>query len=47
MGTVIVSVVLFVVVTMIVKSICKKHIAAKKNGNFCCGCTKCVCSCEK
>lgn len=41
MGTVIVSVVLFAIVTLIVKSIHKKHVNAKKTGGCCCGCSGC------
>ncbi|WP_407399410.1 FeoB-associated Cys-rich membrane protein [Treponema sp.] len=47
MGTVIISTILFIIVTLIVKSICKKHIEAKKNGSVCCGCAKCSCGCNK
>ncbi|MCQ2242397.1 FeoB-associated Cys-rich membrane protein [Treponema sp.] len=45
MGTVIISTILFIIVTLIVKSICRKHIEAKKNGSACCGCSNCSCSC--
>lgn len=41
MGTVIVSVALFVIVTLIVKSLCKKYIKARKTGTCCCGCSGC------
>ncbi|MDY3758453.1 MAG: FeoB-associated Cys-rich membrane protein [Treponema sp.] len=47
MGTVIISTILFIIVTLIVKSICRKHIDAKKNGSVCCGCSKCSCGCNK
>ena len=39
MGTVIVSIILFLVVTLIVRSLCKKHLMAKKSGGCCAGCT--------
>ena len=47
MGTVIISTILFIIVTLIVKSICSKHIEAKKNGSVGCGCSKCSCGCNK
>ena len=47
MGTVIISTILFIIVTLIVKSICRKHIEAKKNGSVCCGCSKCSSGCNK
>ena len=46
MGTVIISTILFIIVTLIVKSICRKHIEAKKNGSVCCGCSKCSSGCN-
>ena len=47
MGTLIISTILFIIVTLIVKSICRKHIEAKKNGSVCCGCSKCSSGCNK
>lgn len=47
MGTVIVCVILFIIVSLIVKSLCKKYINAKKNGECCCGCSGCSKSCMK
>lgn len=41
MGTLIVSVILFVAITLIVKSLCKKYLKAKKSGECCCGCSGC------
>lgn len=41
MGTVIVSVILIGIVALIIKSLYKKHIDAKKSGGCCCGCSGC------
>ena len=41
MGTVIVCIILFIVLTGIIKSLCKKHLDAKKSGKCCCGCSGC------
>jgi len=46
MGTVIISVILFIIVSLIVKSLCKKYINAKKTGSCCCGCSGCSGKCE-
>ncbi len=41
MGTLIVSVILIGIVALIIKSLYKKHIDAKKSGGCCCGCSGC------
>lgn len=43
MGTVIICVILCIAIFFSIKSICKKHIKAKKNGGCCCSCS-CGCS---
>ena len=47
MGTVIVSIILFLVVTLIVKSLYKKHLMAKKSGGCCGCCAGCTGGCGK
>jgi len=45
MGTAIICVILFVIITLIVKSLCKKYINAKKTGGCCCSCSGCSGKC--
>ncbi|MBS7311628.1 MAG: FeoB-associated Cys-rich membrane protein [Treponema sp.] len=48
MGTAIVCVILFIMIALIVKSLCKKYHKAKKSGGCCCGCSGCSSStCKK
>lgn len=44
MGSVIVCVILCVIISFSIKSICKKHLNAKKSGECCCCCSG-GCSC--
>lgn len=47
MGTAVVSVILFIVVSLAVKSVCKKYINAKKTGGCTCGCSGCSSCCNQ
>lgn len=44
MGTVIICVILCIVIFFSIKSMCKKHIKAKKSGGCCCSCGCSGCS---